>query len=148
MTRKAEGKAQDRLLEVFRGQGLLVQKFTDLMTSGVTDVLVGLPVPPPPGMPKAMWLELKAVAPEDMPKRATSPFPAAARPRPEQMAWMREWNALHPAGMVLFAPKGWVAVPVGRIEAFFDIPHTAVRLSTERPTYGRIVRSLESWNCG
>ena len=120
-----------------------MQKFNDMFTSGIVDVLVGLPVPPPPGMPKALWLELKATA--EVPHRAMSPWFAKLKPRPEQIAWMREWNKLHPAGMVIFTPKGWTAVPVERLDGFFDLPHTAVRFSTERPTYGRIVKAMESW---
>ena len=139
--RSVEGKAQDKLVARLRGQGCLVQKWTDLIGTGLADLMVAIPAPLP-GIPRALWVEVKAT--DEVPHKKTSPWWAKCKPRPDQVAWLTAWSAVHPAGMFFDTPLGWTFVPVDRLDEFFATPYPDTRLEKAPPSYLRLVKCLDS----
>lgn len=139
----SESAFQRANLQIWRGQGLLVQKFNDHFSAGIPDVLLELPADDDSQVPNhlfpGMWLEHKAIS--AMPKRPTSNLPKKAHPTPEQMGWMKRWDRLRrPCAVMLGTPHGWAVVPYAAIGKFFDTPHTELRdlFHPGRPTYATV----------
>lgn len=139
-----EAKFQARVIETLTGQGILVQKFSDLFALGIPDVLAELPGVPDPGIPQGLWLELKYLP--SRPKRQNSGWSTKAKPSGAQMGWMGRWCVgQKPCAMLLCTPDGWICVPFAQILAFFDLPYpkTLPFFTKNTPTYGAICRGFE-----
>lgn len=142
MSRGPEGRFQDRFLEILRAQGMICQKFNDLYTEGIPDILVKFSMVLIRGI-CAAWIELKAI--DEWPKRETTKLPAKAIPTPDQVRWMRNFATLSvPCWVILNTPDGWLAYDHSAVEIVASWPVSEVKkhLCTEKPTLGRILRNL------
>lgn len=142
MKRGPEGKFQDSLLEIFRSQGAVCQKFNDLYSEGIPDIYVRFPGMLIPRHP-SVWIELKAV--EEWPKRETSPLPARFKPTQAQIRWMNAFATDRcPCWVIVNTPGGWVAFDHKETESVWKMPISEVKkhLNVEKPTIGRVMRGV------
>jgi len=142
MSRGPEGRFQDTLLDTFRSQGCVCQKFNDLFSEGIPDVHVKFPLPMPQGI-QTPWIELKAI--KAWPKRTPTKLPPKSKPTLAQMRWMSSFATdSAPCWVVLNTPDGWLAVDHGAVEKIWSLPTSAVKtkLVREKPTVGRVMRSI------
>jgi hypothetical protein len=130
------------LLDILRSQGCVCQKFNDLFSEGIPDILVKLPVATPWGI-RTPWVELKAI--DQWPKRETTKLPRKSKPTPAQMRWMNSFATdSAPCWVLLNTPDGWIAMDHDAVEEFWSLPISDVRkrLDKNTPTMGRILRSI------
>jgi hypothetical protein len=150
VSRGPEGNFQDRLLDILRSQGLVVQKFNDLYTEGIPDTLVRLPLPMPipshdrlPSWIQSVWIELKAF--DEWPKRETSLMPTKTKPSDGQIRWAKNFHTeAVPCWVLVNTPGGWIVADHTRIEWLWSLPISQIKqmVIKESPTMGRMMRSL------
>ncbi|MBS1771175.1 MAG: hypothetical protein JSS77_16110 [Acidobacteria bacterium] len=144
-----EAKFQSKMLTALKGQGCIVQKFTDRFTKGICDTLACLPTQDmavltkyPPGM----WMEIKSTL--DVPALSATSWDKAMIPDVDQRRWMKDFGkSVFPAMVVMSTPWGWTAYPEWAIDEVFDTPHAMIHLVNHRNaiTYAAIYQEYARW---
>ncbi|MCK5617183.1 hypothetical protein KAR91_85760 [Candidatus Pacearchaeota archaeon] len=121
--RDLELKFQDRVVRELKSDVNLTQKFTDMFSLGIPDLLTG-------NRDAAMWVELKWC---EIPKRPDTPFDLAHFTGP-QKNWLTRWDMKPNMCLCLVGTqRGWFVITPN----IFATPHTkaSVKFTTGPITF-------------